>query len=491
MSLPHWPEISSKLPPAQQLSVGIVGGGVAGLYAALLLQREGHRVRIFEGTDRVGGRVHTHYFTQEDNQYFEAGAMRIPDSEFHGITFDLIEYLRPRVRTPDMAIDLIPYHLNSPGNDLFYDAGAAQLAERPAEFNKSAYTLMMDAIGICIDALKKNFSEGVRRLLKFDHFSFRHYLVSVMNYPSTVVDFMETVLSQTNQFALSVPELVLQSLDFGTESRLPNAMAHLVGHERITYGARVTGVRETRGGVEVRAVGHNGALSARFDRVVLAIPPAALRMIADRDRWPMDKEMALRAMHFEPLYKMGLRFKTRFWERVGPNGPSEGGQSTTDLPVRWLVFPSNGIGTDGPGVLLIYAWMTDTTTWLPLSPTERRSLALYCIAKLYNGLVDPESGDPINVHDLLISTADAVWSSATATGDAMFLPGQFHTHFEPARRPEGRVYFAGEHLSYHHTWISGALQSALDTVSLMLDDDGLPPLKEPGGGDFGRIEEGG
>lgn len=355
-----------------------MGGGVAGLYAALLLQREGHRVRIFEGTDRVGGRVHTHYFTQEDNQYFEAGAMRIPDSEFHGITFDLIEYLRPRVRTPDMAIDLIPYHLNSPGNDLFVNgqraSGAAVSSTTPgqlnwpnvpAEFNKSAYTLMMDAIGICIDALKKNFSEGIRRLLKFDHFSFRHYLVSVMNYPSTVVDFMETVLSQTNQFALSVPELVLQSLDFGTErwwtiergmSRLPNAMAHLVGHERITYGARVTGVRETRGGVEVRAVGHNGALSARFDRVVLAIPPAALRMIADRDRWPMDKEMALRAMHFEPLYKMGLRFKTRFWERVGPNGPSEGGQSTTDLPVRWLVFPSNGIGTDGPGVLLIYAW---------------------------------------------------------------------------------------------------------------------------------------
>jgi hypothetical protein len=130
-------------------------------------------------------------------------------------------------------------------------------------------------------------------------------------------------------------------------------------------------------------------------------------------------------------------------------------------------------------VTLTECRMTDATTWLPLSPTERRSLALYCIAKLYNGLVDPESGDPINAPDLLISTADAVWSSATATGDAMFLPGQFHTHFEPARRPEGRVYFAGEHLSYHHTWISGALQSALDTVSLMLDDDGLPPLKGP------------
>ena len=60
-------------------------------------------------------------------------------------------------------------------------------------------------------------------------------------------------------------------------------------------------------------------------------------------------------MHFEPLYKMGLRFKTRFWERV-QGGASLGGQSATDMPVRWVVFPSNGIGSDGPGVLLVYSW---------------------------------------------------------------------------------------------------------------------------------------
>ena len=60
-------------------------------------------------------------------------------------------------------------------------------------------------------------------------------------------------------------------------------------------------------------------------------------------------------MHFEPLYKMGLRFKTRFWERV-QTGASLGGQSATDMPVRWVVFPSNGIGSDGPGVLLVYSW---------------------------------------------------------------------------------------------------------------------------------------
>ncbi|KAK7036274.1 hypothetical protein R3P38DRAFT_3263660 [Favolaschia claudopus] len=199
-------------------------------------------------------------------------------------------------------------------------------------------------------------------------------------------------------------------------------------------------------------------------------------MISDRPRWPMDKELAIRSMHFEALYKMGLRFKTRFWERVSQSEPSEGGQSTTDLPIRWIVFPSNGIGSDGPGVLLVYAWMTDASTWLPLTAIERRNLALSCIDKLYDGEVDPQSREPIKVHDLLIGTADAIWSASTATGDAMFLPGQFESRFEPARRPEGPIYFAGEHLSHHHTWISGALNSALYTVRLLLEDQSLPRL---------------
>ena len=132
---------------------------------------------------------------------------------------------------------------------------------------------------------------------------------------------------------------------------------------------------------------------------------------------------------------MGLCFKNRFWERV--TIPTAGGQSTIDLPIRWAVYPSNSIVTEtarseqSPGVLLVYAWMTDATTWLPLSAVERRSLALFCLARPYKGAKDPDIGEQVNVYDLLISTADAVWSIVTSTGDSMFLHGQFtgeHPH---------------------------------------------------------------
>jgi hypothetical protein len=169
-------------------------------------------------------------------------------------------------------------------------------------------------------------------------------------------------------------------------------------------------------------------------------------------------------MHFESLFKMGLRFRTRFWERVGPM-TCRGGQSTTDLPIRWIVYPSNGIDDDGPGVILVYSWMTDADHWLPLTTEQRRDLALANLAEIYNGQIDTKDGSVINVYDLIMETSDAVWSARNSTGDAKFLPGQFLTRFDAARRPEGNIFFAGEHLSRHHTWIAGALESAWETVS--------------------------
>ena len=121
--------------------------------------------------------------------------------------------------------------------------------------------------------------------------------------------------------------------------------------------------------------------------------------------------------------------------------------------------------------------MTDANNWPPLTPFERRKLALDCIQELYANKKD--GGKPIDVQDLLIETSDAVWSASTATGDAMFLPGQFRAHFDVARKREGNIFFAGEHLSYHHTWISGAANSALDVVRDMLSKPNLPPLDKP------------
>ena len=486
------------------LSVGIVGGGVAGLYAALLLQRAGHLVHIFEGTDRVGGRVHTHYFNDEDNQYFEAGAMRIPHSPHHSIVFDLIKYLQRSKLPPDMQVDLIPYNLTSPGNFVYINRSTPKcldassttprsinwplLEDAKAKFqDRSAEELMLEAVSPLLQKLEGNFVDGFNEVCReFDDYSFRFYLTSIIGWPTEVVDFIETVTSQTNQFSLSVTEIIMEYIDFSTKewstiargmSRLPLAMAQLIGHKNITLNARVAGIQnKDNGKVSLSISGSNATVDVTFDKIIMAIPPPALRMITNRPAWSAPKELAIRSMHFESLYKMGLRFKTRFWERVGLM-PCRGGQSSTDLPIRWIVYPSNGIGDDGPGVLLVYSWMTDADAWSPLTPEERHNLALANLAEVYNGQIDSKDGSVINVYDLIMATSDAVWSARNSTGDAKFLPGQFLSRFEAARQPEGNIYFAGEHLSRRHTWIAGALESAWETTCSIIGP--IPKLAPP------------
>src|SRR5437588_1828855 len=78
----------------------IVGAGIAGLAAGLLLKQAGHHVTIIEANgNRIGGRIKTFHSDPEQDvapfadkaQYAEAGAMRIPD--IHPLTLALIDKL--------------------------------------------------------------------------------------------------------------------------------------------------------------------------------------------------------------------------------------------------------------------------------------------------------------------------------------------------------------------------------------------------------------
>ncbi|KAF5532972.1 amino acid oxidase [Fusarium napiforme] len=471
------------------MHVGIVGAGISGLYTGLLLRREGHRVTIFEAADRVGGRIYTHRFTPQvksQDVYFEAGAMRIPRSSLHSMVFDLIRYLNTH-GPAENRIELIPYILEHENNKSFFRGQKGLLqdprwsgdADLPAGFrNKTPQQLLGSVVIPWLTLLRQNFDDGFTKLLQYDEYSFRAYLRSVAGWPHQVIEFVELFCSQTNQYDLSFTEIIMQNLDFDTKdwvtirdgmSRMTQCAACVVGFENIRLNTRVDRITNLDDGrVELSAKGLHQTTTRAFDAVILAIPPAAVHSIVDRPRWSFMKEQSIRGAHYEPLYKMGMHFRSRFWERTDRN-PCFGGQSTTDLRFRWIVFPSNDLGSNGSGVLLLYSWMSDAAKWSGLSQAERIKICLHDLSIYYAD--DPD----IDVYEQYIEAFDIMWAEEWSGGDAMFLPGQFSRFHDVAKAREEHIFFAGEHLSRHHTWIAGAVESAWRTTAELL---GYPVQEE-------------
>ncbi|OAA62218.1 Amine oxidase [Cordyceps fumosorosea ARSEF 2679] len=405
--------------------------------------------------------------------------MRIPRSSLHSRVFDLIRYLNT-YGPAEKKIELMPYILDHENNLSFFQGKKGKLQDTrwaakaglPPQFHgRSAQELLGSVVLPWLNKLRTNFDAGFEELLEYDEYSFRAYLRVVARWPHEVIEFVELLCSQTNQYDLSFTEIVMQNLDFDTQewatvkdgmSRITECAAALIGSDNIRLNSRVGRISYAPDGHVELGTGNQSdqMATSTFDAVVMAVPPSALHSITDRPRWSFMKEQSIRGTHFEPLYKIGLHFRTRFWERS--TTPALGGQSTTDLRFRWIVYPSNDLGGDGSGVLLLYSWMTDAMKWAGLPPAERIKICLHDLSKFYADEPD------VNVHDQYIEAHDILWMNELCGGDAMFLPGQFSRYHQVAKQPEGNIYFAGEHLSRHHTWIAGAVDSALSTTAEIL-----------------------
>jgi monoamine oxidase len=367
-----------------------------------------------------------------------------------------------------MTVDYANHHLDELG---FPTAAGAK---------EEAGKLLQDAINPIAKELLDDFPSALK---KYDCKTLHFYLSTELGWTPEKINFVEVMTSQTNEFYLGLVDQVILNSDFTGQvvsewktiddgmCRLPEAMAMVIGKKNIIYNTPIESLRYiAKDRVEVGySVSDLGVKYENFDAVVLALPPSSVRMIRNKPTWPVALEHGLRSIHFLPLYKIGLRFKSRFWERENLR-PSNGGQSITDLPCRWVVYPSYGIGDKDKGVLLLYSWMTDSNHWLPKSNLEKVNLALSNLQELYPevDIYDQYAGGSPGNENYLKEAFPVEWAVQWALGDATFYPSQFSYLYPIMKQPQGQIYFTGEHLSVYHTWIVGALDSANHTVCQLL-----------------------
>ncbi|WP_339372747.1 flavin monoamine oxidase family protein [Paenibacillus elgii] len=447
----------------------IVGAGMAGLVAASLLKDAGHNVKIMEAGSRVGGRVYTLRAPFTNGLYLDAGAMRIPESHYL-----VMEYIRK------FNLPLQPF-INETPNDIIYVNGiktklssylhrpdVLHYPVAPHEKGKTAQQLLDMAVRPFFDIINqdpvRDWPLIVKKLDRYSLYTFLKYFphsfgvglsegaIQMIGVLLGIEGLMEQSFLGTMRFVMPLLRQRLYEIVGGSDL-LPRAFLPKL-QEDIMFQRRMTRIVQHSDGVTIQGIDEKSSdrYSISGDIAIVSIPFTVLKLVEvePRHSFSHQKWKAIRELHYSSATKIGLEFKSRFWERAGQYG----GRTITDLPIRFAYYPSHGIGKPGPAVLLAsYTLGDDVRPWDGLSNEERIRYALMNLKAIHGDVVYRE----------FVRGISYSWAQNPFTcGDwAMFNPGQ-QTELHPfIATPEGRVHFAGEHTSLTHGWMQGAIESGI------------------------------
>ncbi|MFD0008848.1 flavin monoamine oxidase family protein [Streptomyces sp. NPDC127178] len=452
--------------------VVVIGAGIAGLVAGMELARQRHEPVILEAQTRVGGRVHT-LRNFAPGLYAEAGAMRIPQA--HELTLAYCRSFGLELRPFHMECTTAPVYIagrRTSRDHLYLNYSLGDPSPKGTGLGRTYSELLRDVMGE-LQAVRQ--SEGDVAAIDFlagryGKYSIRDFLIEQglsedaielyglmslreANMNSSVVEHLREILGRAFE---DMQEIV------GGMDRLPNAFYRYL-RRHIRLGAQVLSVEQDENGVTVHYKSKGKVLSERGDYCICTVPFGVLRHFDFRPPLSRGKYRAIRSLNYNPSTKIFLQVRRRFWEEKG----IVGGSTPTDLPIRRIVYPSYSSPEEERGVLLAsYTWGQDAARWGALNSDDRILLALKDVAKVYPEVIDEVEG----------GTSYAWYNDDPfAVGAfALFEPGQEMLLHKDIVKPEGRVYFAGEHCSLWHAWIQGALESGI-AAALSVHD--APPGK--------------
>ncbi|MBN6186686.1 flavin monoamine oxidase family protein [Aneurinibacillus sp. BA2021] len=441
----------------------IIGAGLAGLVAASLLKHAGHKITLLEANNRVGGRVYTWRCFSDDRLFFNAGAMRIPNA--HALT---AEYIRKFKLPTNLFINRTPtdiLYANGIKTRLTFferDPSILQYPVAPNEQGKTAEELMGSVIQPILDFINQNPAKNWPLVeKKYGTCSLGSFLRSYFS--DGAIDMIGVLLDMEAFMGMSLVEVLRESMFFtsstiyyeitGGMDRLPYAFLPQL-KDNILFHKKMIKISQYQNKVTIHCIhprtAEHSILSG--DLAIVTIPFSALRFVKVEPYHSFSyyKRRAIRRLNYMASTKIGIEFKSRFWEKEGQRG----GKSITDLPIRFTYYPSYGIGTKGPAVMLAsYTWADEALTWGSLPERERIQHALMNLAEIYGRQVYSE----------FVSGISFNWSQNpySVGAFAIFEPGQEQELHPFIPTPEGNVHFAGEHTTLSHGWMEGAIESGI------------------------------
>ncbi len=439
---------AQNLPAPPPETVLVIGAGLAGLAAALRLREARKQVIVVEARNAPGGRVRT-LRNLSDGLYAELGAARVADTHEY-----VLHWLN------DFNLSLTAFS-PATANVLAMDGRRAR-ADIETERARMAPGLSADERKLSPSALLLKYIEGLPDELSapeidlknpifapFDRVSWPAFL-KMRGASDAAVRMMSLGGDSSPLSALFMLRQIMLIKDSrgylkieGGMDVLPRAIAKSLG-AAIRYECEV--VRIEREGSKVRAIcrERNRTDTITADRAVIAIPFSALRRVQLDQPFSSLKSEAIAKLSYYEATRFLIETKTRFWEREKLSG---------------------GARTDGPGDIWDGSFGQSGRAGILSLTTgghavETRLAGLPEDARRALGASLTEAAFP-DVKDQLQTVHIQRWVEEPFARGAfsMFGPGEMTRWTEAMLKPEGRVHFAGEHLSPWSGWMEGALWS--------------------------------
>ena len=244
-----------------------------------------------------------------------------------------------------------------------------------------------------------------------------------------------------------------QKIKGGTDL-LPKAFAQRLG-SKIIYGSAV--VRIEQDVKAARVVFTKGGAQQTFsaDAVLCTIPFSVLRNIS-LPALSSEKRDAIKRTRYDAVSRVYLQTKNRFWEDRGLNGFAFTRGAIEIWQPTW--------SQPGPrGILMTYARPGEAERITKLKENQRIENTLSQLDPIFSGLrANFERG------------ATKCWlEDEWARGAWAYVD---ILNIATATVPDGRIHFAGEHLSPWFSWMQGALSSGLRAVK-EIDEAQYPASK--------------